>query len=1197
MLNKRSLILFIAFSLALLAYFPSAYHNSSSANDVVAFQRVLLKKEQKAIEALQQIKNWDRKKLLGQHTIQLNKAFEENGFSFFVFHNNKLDYWSEDITTIHKKELLSSKPIYRESNAWQRKISLTNGDTTYIALLLIQHDYSLQNRFLVNSFQEDFQFNRFKGITLSGKENYKILSSANEPIFYLEAENNPNSTESDKVLALVFIACILLIILLLPKQLSGKDLPQYMLSILLVVSIRIILFFIIPDFWAGLPLFQSSSFAISSLIPSLGDLLLHLLSLVAIIYWLKKSLKGGKNKWMGMLFMLLTLLFSWFSIELIGTSIASSQIKFDLNNLLQLNSLSLFAYFSFILLFIATILLADSSINFINNQYSKIQRRVIIACLLLSYVVVIIYSNSPLIATWILPVFLLMQWFSTKSKGKTIGISILLLICCAGSLAFWTTKKIDQKKSNKARIFSQKLAEEEDPVAEYLFEQAQNEIQNDMELHQKLKNYWENKEVIDDYLKQNYFNAYWDSYEILFSICNPKDSLYISSWDASVSCIDYFQNRIRLEGTAVSSNNLFQLKNLAGRVDYIGEIPIQVDSNNYKYIIYVELSSNYFNENEGYPELLLDAKSKTKNINLSDYDYAVYENGVLVFKNGAYTYSTSLKINELSPGEHYEYSTSKAHHTVYQKNKDIAIVLSYKAATKIDFFTAFAYLLVLFSLVFIVCTLSLSEFPFHLRPQWSDFSFKIQLFLIGSLLIALVLVAIGSTYYIKQQYQLKNSNNLGEKLRSIKLEMENKIGGEEILASGLKSYTNSLLLKFSNVFYTDINFYDKNGKLFASSRPEIFNKDLKSELMNPIAFQEIVRLEKAEWVQQERIGKMEYLSAYIPFKNYNNEVLGYLNLPYFVKQGKLQEEISNFLVSTINIYVGVFALALFISILLINQLSKPLRLIRKQIAKLKLGSAIELIEWKSKDEIGALVNEYNRIAIELNESAEQLAQSEREGAWREMAKQVAHEIKNPLTPMKLSIQHLQMAANQNSPDIGERIKRTSQVLIEQIETLSNIATAFSSFAKLPDRSLTQIDLIPILKNMSELYSGDARIDLQISLDTPTAIIKADKDQLLRLLNNLLKNAVQACAEQLDKKIGIEISAEGSHFKILIQDNGVGIPINQLDRIFEPNFTTKSSGTGLGLAMTKSMVEQMNGTIKASSEEGVGTTFLLHFPIA
>jgi nitrogen fixation/metabolism regulation signal transduction histidine kinase len=403
-----------------------------------------------------------------------------------------------------------------------------------------------------------------------------------------------------------------------------------------------------------------------------------------------------------------------------------------------------------------------------------------------------------------------------------------------------------------------------------------------------------------------------------------------------------------------------------------------------------------------------------------------------------------------------------------------------------------------------------------------------------------------------------------------------------------------MLIKFSNVFYTDINLYDLNGELYATSRPEVFTKGLKSSRMHPKAFEAMTKTQKEEWVQDEQIGKMNYLSAYIPFKNYDNEVLAYLNLPYFAKQGSLQKEISTFLVSTINIYVGIFALALLVSVFLINQLSKPLLLIRQQIGRLKLGSTIELIEWDSNDEIGELVKEYNRIAVELSDSAEQLAQSERESAWREMAKQVAHEIKNPLTPMKLSIQHLQLAYKTNREDLGDRLEKTTNTLIEQIDTLSNIANAFSSFAKMPEQKKEKVVITDLLQSVINLYKNDSSISLEYDEILKDESMLADRSQLIRLFNNLIKNAIQATESIPTSAIFISLFKKNGNILIEIKDNGVGVPEEIAARIFEPNFTSKTSGTGLGLAMSKSIVEQLDGTISFSSELGVGTVFRIEF---
>jgi nitrogen fixation/metabolism regulation signal transduction histidine kinase len=259
-----------------------------------------------------------------------------------------------------------------------------------------------------------------------------------------------------------------------------------------------------------------------------------------------------------------------------------------------------------------------------------------------------------------------------------------------------------------------------------------------------------------------------------------------------------------------------------------------------------------------------------------------------------------------------------------------------------------------------------------------------------------------------------------------------------------------------------------------------------------------------------------------------------------------------------------------------------------------LGTISEPIIWKRKDEIGALISEYNRMLEELHRSAELLARSERETAWREMAKQVAHEIKNPLTPMKLGVQHLQRAWNDNHPDKEQLLQRISNTLIEQINTLSNIATAFSNFAKLPKTELIEVDLSKVIETIVDLYREPEDVEIIYSNNLKNCFIKADRDQLVRIFSNLMKNAVQAIPENKKGIINIELLDRKEYYEVRISDNGIGINETETSKIFVPNFTTKTSGMGLGLAMVKSMVEGMEGQISFISEVNVGTTFIVKF---
>jgi nitrogen fixation/metabolism regulation signal transduction histidine kinase len=437
---------------------------------------------------------------------------------------------------------------------------------------------------------------------------------------------------------------------------------------------------------------------------------------------------------------------------------------------------------------------------------------------------------------------------------------------------------------------------------------------------------------------------------------------------------------------------------------------------------------------------------------------------------------------------------------------------------------------------------------------------------------------------------------VSNKTRAILIEVEEKLSNERNLKNFSNEYLNYLLSRLANTFSTDINIFDKNGNLVASSKVQLYQQKLTSTKINTEAYFYLANQEKTEYLHEERIGNLQYLSSYVPLRNKQNKILGYLNLPYFSKQSQLENEISSFLISLINIYLVLFALSIFTSLVISNRITYPLVLLREKIGGVKLGKSNELIVWEGKDEIANLVNEYNRMVVELMNSAEQLAKSEREGAWKEMAKQVAHEIKNPLTPMKLSVQLLERSWNDQHPDFENKLKRFTQTLIEQIDTLSGIATEFSNFAKMPTPSFDDINVKEIISASVNLFKDTPNIIFKTELPEGAVFIRGDKDYLLRIVNNLIKNSIQAIPTERTGKIEVFVAKTSELISIKISDNGKGIEEEYKSRIFNPNFTTKTTGTGLGLAMVKNMVEIMSGRIDFKSEVNVGTEFYIQFPI-
>jgi nitrogen fixation/metabolism regulation signal transduction histidine kinase len=349
-------------------------------------------------------------------------------------------------------------------------------------------------------------------------------------------------------------------------------------------------------------------------------------------------------------------------------------------------------------------------------------------------------------------------------------------------------------------------------------------------------------------------------------------------------------------------------------------------------------------------------------------------------------------------------------------------------------------------------------------------------------------------------------------------------------------------------------------------------------------------------VQNEEAGTLKYLSIYVPLKDENRNVQGYINIPYFTSSRDLNQEISNFLVTLLSLNAFIFLISGVISVFLTNRITSSFSWIGEKMREINLGKHNEEITWNRKDEIGGLVAEYNKMVKKLEQSAVDMAKTEREGAWREMARQVAHEIKNPLTPMKLSIQYLQKAIDNNAPNVKELSSSVASTLIEQIEHLSKIASEFSQFANIGNARSEIFDLHETIHSLVLLHSSQDHAIIEWKPMPRKLMIKADRTQINRLLTNLLQNAVEAIPEDVKGQIIVSEEVRDEEVILSVKDNGSGIPEEMESKIFSPNFTTKTSGTGLGLAMCKSIVENSKGRIWFDTRAGEGTTFHVALPL-
>jgi nitrogen fixation/metabolism regulation signal transduction histidine kinase len=418
----------------------------------------------------------------------------------------------------------------------------------------------------------------------------------------------------------------------------------------------------------------------------------------------------------------------------------------------------------------------------------------------------------------------------------------------------------------------------------------------------------------------------------------------------------------------------------------------------------------------------------------------------------------------------------------------------------------------------------------------------------------------------------------------------------KIYEAGSNRELKKLVSDVADIHNVDVNVYDLAGNLQVSSQENIYGKGVLSKQINPEAFFHLSTLREVERVQQENISDLTYLSIYAPVRSDDGTEYAYVNIPYFLSQFELHQEISNFLVTIIILNAFIFLTAGVIALFITNRITRSFSIIGDKMREVNLGKMNEEIVWNRNDEIGELVKEYNKMVGKLGESAAVLARSEREGAWREMARQVAHEIKNPLTPMKLSIQYLQKAILNNSPDVKELTAKVANTLVEQIDHLSKIAFDFSQFANIGNTQVELFDMHEVIKSLKELYQRGQQVEINWAALPDKVMLRADKTQMNRLFTNLFQNAVEAC-EKDQCIINVNELRENGCVVVSVKDNGEGIPFSMQSKIFAPNFTTKSSGTGLGLAMCKSIVEQAHGKIWFETEIGEGTTFHIELPLA
>ena len=1156
------------------------------------------------------VSNLETYKLTNGNIDSLANSLKLQGIDFFEFHGTTPFYWTNDLFQIIPQNT-NSFEIAKQGSLYLAKWNLVHRGGIRIFVYNIFPDQGLK----INPDSLFEKQSSIYHIEKLGKDNSNTKNQLN---FKFKGEKYGISTvqfSPSLLFAYLYILglCLISIGIVIIQRKSNKATLKW---INWAMWFGVVSLFVANFNFTNLKqlkVFSSQLFYINPVFQSLGVIA----SYAVLLFWLaslireqiKPKLKSTDLKSAYLIhipIIISALIILQVIFVLASKLVTDTEIHFDFFEILLVTRYTMISIGVLVLLFLTFFTLLNEIANNLFSVESK--HRLMIILISFSPVLTFGFFNVPplLYYLWL---FFGIIWFVFRKQSLNrfdyTRLLLQILLPCVSLSVILNTELREKEQEQRKFIASQLLLKADKGIKNHLYK-SESQLMVDNGIVDYYTCLDVTKEAFENRIKELYFDGKYDKYELSIFDFNGKGQAYRNE-----NTIDFGTlNAIYFSDLCIQVTNRFFLINERRlRGSYLGKF--NVVSEGQLQGSYFVLLTPKFGNNQG---RLSDVIQKNATENLFrryDYSYAIYNRNKLNRHLGHYDYPA---INLFGVNTRFTNSNGYSHYVLKDEYNNIVIITKKDqslliSAIQFTLLSLVGFLVILLYLVFVYAQEKLIDFfskakwmkkiQLNFNPSSSFISTeswylsrRLQLYITWLVFAIFVIVIFVTINYFIQNNIDRQKNYLLNKANNI----ANKISGEVNLDALQNKYEVGLVYDLAVYYETDINVYDQYGKLIVSTNPRLFTEKFTSDLMNPKVFKRFKSKMISSSVVSEKIADLNYISAYTTLIDNDLEVRGYVNLPYFSNREDLFREISQYTVTIINLFVLIFAMAVILTYYVAQRLSKPLILIKNQISQMKIGEKNLPIDWERNDEIGLLVKEYNTMLSALDSSLDKLADSERQGAWKEMAKQVAHEIKNPLTPMRLSLQHLEYSINRGDDHIEEKVKKTIALLIRQIDSLSTMAEEFSSFAKMPEPILEKIDLKLILGDAIMLMEKEMGQPISLEIAADAIPILADPHQLGRIFNNIFKNAIQAIPEDRVGKVLVNVEMQKKWVKILISDNGKGIPSELSEKIFSPNFSTKNSGMGLGLAITKKIIEQFGGKIHFSSELNVGTVFEINFPL-
>ncbi|MFA7116888.1 MAG: ATP-binding protein [Bacteroidales bacterium] len=1030
-------------------------------------------------------------------------------------------------------------------------------DLKLISGLKIKTEYLSGNSIMKNSCNKSLGLNmNFNVLPLNQDDSHVVNSKNGTPLFSIISESfHPFHRGS---LPLKWISLFFFILSVFSYHLRNKNIKSFNITFISLLITAVISQILAFQCGPNSIIFSPELYADNTFVNSLGQLLIGqvLIFLVALAFFtirrdIYKKYILSKKAWK----ILLRIIFSTVSILVfiyihisLRSLIFNSNINLELYRLQNINFYSILVYLGLALLFFTLLMSIQMTLNTIPSKKH-----------------LSIFSNKNLI------IYIVVISIYTLA---TLGISGF------------------SKEVNNSYIWTNKLASERDLSLEIGLRDVEKHIVTDPFIRQIIT-IPHSEDLISQRLSELYFHNITQNYNVNITVCRQNDKLQTRQYPYPVDCYHFFQSEIiNKYGIALDAfSSFYFINNYKEHISYIGAFTFI--KHHIRYNLYLEINSKLLSKEIGYPSLLVNQKNfDSKNIP-TPFSYAKYYENKLSSYSGRYNYP--IKLTTPHKIGYYTTLSGGYRHFINQLTPDAIIFISRPERSIWAYLISLSYTILFFAAIIISLSRISRKRTVDKTNIHSSFTKKINYLVTLSLVTALIFMGIGSVLFTINLIHENNTIRMEEKLSSV----QNTISEMCKYASQYNEInTQGMFQAMDRVAkntHVDINLFDPHGRLIRSTKPDVFNQYLASSRIKPDPYYQLIYQNKHMVIIPDQICGLNYYSLYAPIFNLNGKLITIAHIPYFYSS-EFNADSSSILAAIINLYLLLIIVALISGHALSNSVTKPLVLISRRMQEMDINHQTRHIDYSGQDELGMLVRSYNNMVDDLKENTKILAERERQEAWKQMARQIAHEIKNPLTPMRLSIQHLVRMKKQGNDQWINKFEDLSKSLLEQIDILSDTASEFSSFAKFYQEDDTEIDLVKLIYDEKILFDHNEKIKFILDIPFSSAIIKGKKEQLVRTFVNLISNGIQALDEIDNPFIKISISVENRMYKVDIQDNGLGIKNENLEKLFTPNFTTKTSGTGLGLSICKNIIEQTGGEIHYKKSEFGGADFYFTLPI-